>query len=150
MPGLEDYRCFIDALESSGLPYCVTGSVASGIYGEPRFTADIDFVLLLKAKDIALLRRVFPEEEYYIPPIEVLAVEAARTHRGMFNLIQHRQMVKADVFLGSADRCTFGRSNIAAGRLTQAASFGWPRRNMWSYGSSNRFVQSPRTNISAT
>lgn len=103
MPALEDYRCFVEALESSGLPYCVTGSVAAGIYGEPRFTADIDFVLLLRVRDIAHFRTVFPEEEYYIPPIEVLAFEAARTHRGMFNLIHHRLLVKADVFLGSRD-----------------------------------------------
>src|SRR3977135_2918061 len=35
---------FLEPLERLGLPYCVTGSVAASVYGEPRLTADIDVV----------------------------------------------------------------------------------------------------------
>ena len=38
---------FLEPLEALGLPYCITGSVAASVYGEPRLTADIDVVLLL-------------------------------------------------------------------------------------------------------
>ena len=44
---------FLQPLESLGLPYCITGSVAASVYGEPRLTADIDVVLLLRMSDIA-------------------------------------------------------------------------------------------------
>ena len=64
MPAPTDFSVFVAALETSGLPYCVTGSVASGIYGEPRLTVDIDFVLLLRVADIGKLRAVFPDEHY--------------------------------------------------------------------------------------
>jgi ABC-type microcin C transport system permease subunit YejB len=36
---------FIRPLIATGLPYAVTGSVASMAYGEPRLTNDIDLVL---------------------------------------------------------------------------------------------------------
>ena len=79
MPAPNPLRPFIDPLERLGLPYCVTGSVAAGIYGEPRLTADIDVVLLLQAQDIANLCAVFPEEIYYVPPGETLLAETQRS-----------------------------------------------------------------------
>jgi hypothetical protein len=103
MPELEDFRCFLRPLEASGLPYCVTGSVAAGVYGEPRMTADIDVVLLLRIADLALFRSIFPEDDFYMPPIEVLAMETNRAHRGMFNLIQQARLVKADIFVAARD-----------------------------------------------
>jgi hypothetical protein len=36
--GIDLYAVFLGPLESLGLDYFVTGSVASGAYGEPRFT----------------------------------------------------------------------------------------------------------------
>ena len=40
---------FVAPLESAGITYMITGSVASSIYGEPRNTFDIDLVVLLQA-----------------------------------------------------------------------------------------------------
>jgi len=54
---------FLVPLERLDLPYCVTGSVAASIYGEPRLTADIDVVILLRAADIAALKQAFPESD---------------------------------------------------------------------------------------
>ena len=68
MPALNPLAPFLEPLERLGLPYCVTGSVAASVYGEPRLTADIDVVLLLKTGDLARLLTAFPEAEYYVPP----------------------------------------------------------------------------------
>jgi hypothetical protein len=73
------------------------------VYGEPRLTADIDVVLLLGAKDIGALRRVFADDEYYVPPDETLRLETGRATRGMFNLIHHATQFKADIYLAAAD-----------------------------------------------
>ena len=56
MPAPSPLAPFLEPLERLGLPYCVTGSVAASVYGEPRLTADVDIVLVLAAKDIAALR----------------------------------------------------------------------------------------------
>jgi hypothetical protein len=103
MPAPADFSVFFTALEASGLPWCVTGSVASGIYGEPRMTVDIDFVLLVRAADIPKLRAAFPEDHFSIPSTETLHGEIARADAGMFNLIHHDGMLKADIFVAKDD-----------------------------------------------
>ena len=65
----------------------VNGAVASIIYGEPRLTHDIDLVLELSDEDAEELVEVFPLEEFYCPPIEILRLEIKRPQRGHFNLI---------------------------------------------------------------
>lgn len=99
MPAPSPLAPFLDPLERLGLRYCITGSVAASVYGEPRLTADIDVVLLLGAGDIAALRAAFPETAYYVPPDETLRLQLARSSRGMFNLIHHASQFKADVYL---------------------------------------------------
>lgn len=64
MPAPEPFAPFLEPLERLGLPYCITGSVAASVYGEPRLTADIDVVLLLGPRDIPGLRAAFPESAY--------------------------------------------------------------------------------------
>lgn len=103
MRPIDPYRNFLRRLESLGLPYCITGSIAAGVYGEARLTKDIDFVLLLRAADIPRLRECFPDDQFYIPPTETLIVEVLRTHRGMFNLIDHDGIARADVFIANRD-----------------------------------------------
>lgn len=39
---------FVAPLEDLEVPYMITGAVASVIYGDPRFTRDIDIVLELR------------------------------------------------------------------------------------------------------
>lgn len=103
MPAPSPLAPFLEPLERLGLPYCVTGSVAASVYGEPRLTADIDIVLLLKIGDIAALRSAFPDAGYYVPPDETLRLELARDSRGMFNLIHHSSQFKADIYLAGHD-----------------------------------------------
>jgi hypothetical protein len=94
---------FVGPLELLGMPYCITGSVAASVYGEPRLTADIDVVLLLSAQDITRLRMAFPEDQYYVPPEETMREQARRPSRGMFNLIHHASQFKADIYLAGDD-----------------------------------------------
>lgn len=103
MPAPEPLAPFLEPLERLGLPYCVTGSVAASVYGEPRLTADIDVVLLLKISEIAAFRSAFPDSAYYVPPDETLQLELARASRGMFNLIHHASQFKADIYLAGQD-----------------------------------------------
>jgi hypothetical protein len=103
MPAPSPLAPFLEPLERLGLPYCITGSVAASVYGEPRLTADIDIVLLLKADNLAALRAAFPETDYYLPPDETLRPELARSSRGMFNIIHHPTQFKADIYLAARD-----------------------------------------------
>jgi hypothetical protein len=94
---------FIGPLERLGAPYCVTGSVASSVYGQPRLTADIDVVMLLDLRSIPALLRVFPAHEYYVPPEEMLRDQLDGGARRMFNLIHHASQFKADIYVAGAD-----------------------------------------------
>ncbi|HTO86137.1 MAG TPA: hypothetical protein VMR54_01235 [Thermoanaerobaculia bacterium] len=81
----------------------VTGSVAAIVYGEPRLTHDVDLVAVLDPERIARLSEAFPPAEFYCPPIEEIALEAAREGRGHFNLIHHATGFKADVYIAGRD-----------------------------------------------
>src|SRR6185295_9277694 len=93
------FLIFATRLEATGIPYMITGSVAATLYGEPRLTNDIDIVALILDTHLATIASVFPPHEFYLPPEEVLRVEAARTHRGHFNIIHHTSGYKADVYI---------------------------------------------------
>ena len=101
MPAPSPFRAFLEPLEALGFPYCVTGSVAASVYGEPRLTADIDVVLLIGQEDLGALRAAFPESAYYVPPDEDILAAVGRG--GMFNLVHHASQFKADLYLAGGD-----------------------------------------------
>lgn len=90
---------FTRPLEDAGLVYMVTGSVAGIVYGEPRMTHDVGIVLSLARDQVDEVRRCFPDDDFYTPPAEVIAVERARASRGHFNVIHHDSGFKADMYL---------------------------------------------------
>jgi hypothetical protein len=90
---------FVAPLEKAGIQYMITGSIASSIYGEPRNTLDIDLVVLLEKHHIALLPTLFFENNFYLPPSEVIAIESRREAHGHFNIIHHQTGLKADIYL---------------------------------------------------
>lgn len=104
MPAPSPLAPFVEPLERIGTPYCITGSVAASVYGEPRLTAGIDVVILLRSEDLTALRDAFPESLYYVPPDETLRLQLARVARGMFNLIHHATQFEADLYIAGADR----------------------------------------------
>jgi hypothetical protein len=92
------FQIFISRFNKMNINYMVTGSVASMIYGEPRFTHDIDLIIEIDIKDIKKIFETFPENEFYCPPEEVIVIELKRPSRGHFNLIHHETGFKADVY----------------------------------------------------
>jgi len=97
------FHVFTERLRSAGIDYMVTGSVAVMVYGEPRFTHDIDLVIELKRKDVPSLKAAFTEEEFYTPPVEVITVEILRSARGHFNVIHYPSGFKADFYPAGQD-----------------------------------------------
>jgi hypothetical protein len=94
---------FVQPLERLRLPYMVTGSIASTIYGEPRLTLDLDVVVELSPERTDPFLEAFPAADFYRPPAEVVRSEASRDARGHFNLIHHETGMKADVYLAARD-----------------------------------------------
>ncbi|MBA3709686.1 MAG: hypothetical protein H0W83_12800 [Planctomycetes bacterium] len=95
---------FVQPLNRLRIAYLVTGGVAAVIYGEPRLTRDIDLVLDLRVGDAPRLAGAWPTENFYVPPVEVMAEEAARPALGHFNIMHHETSFRADVYcLGSED-----------------------------------------------
>ncbi len=103
MPEANLFLMFTQRLNTLGVAYMVSGSVAVIIYGEPRLTHGVNLIVVLDREHIARLPEVFPPAEFYCPPAEVIAVEVAREQRGHFNIIHHETGFKADVYLSGRD-----------------------------------------------
>lgn len=89
-------RLLGERLDRIGCAWFVTGSVASTVFGEPRFTNDVDLVARIDERQAALLAESFTGDEWYVS--REAAVEAAR-RRGMFNVIHVSSGLKADVIV---------------------------------------------------
>jgi hypothetical protein len=59
---LQTFKC---ALDATGVPYMVTGSLASSTFGEPRASEDIDIVIAPTVQQLVELMRHFPSDQYY-------------------------------------------------------------------------------------
>jgi hypothetical protein len=97
------FTIFLVPINRLPIRYMVTGSTASAIYGEPRFTHDMDLVIEMANKDINTFRAAFPVPMFYCPPEDVVRHELSRETRGHFNIIQMESGLKADVYLAGKD-----------------------------------------------
>ena len=84
-----------DVLEKHDIPYFVGGSAASSVYGPPRTTQDVDFIVDLTPESLPRLSKSF-ETEFHID--EQAAMEAVLS-RDMFNVIHKETMYKADMHI---------------------------------------------------
>jgi len=89
---------FVMPFERSGIPYLISGSVATAIFGEPRNTLDIDLAVFPAPAQLPLFAALFPASDFYLPPAEVIAIECRRLVRGHFNIIHHASGFKADIY----------------------------------------------------
>lgn len=87
------------AFDAAGVAYMVTGGVATMVWGETRFTADIDLVADLYAEQVSRLHEGFPDADYYFDE-QMIAEKLAV--RGQFNIIHPASGVKIDVSLTQA------------------------------------------------
>jgi hypothetical protein len=94
---------FVRPLNQLRIPYLVTGGVASVVYGEPRLTRDIDLVIGLHPGDASRFAGAWAGDEFYVPPVEVIAEESGRTAHGHFNVIHHHTAMRADIYLPGDD-----------------------------------------------
>jgi len=92
------FLLFVRPLNRADIRYVIGGSVAAIFYGEPRFTRDVDMIVFLNESAIRQLLEIFPAGEFYLPPPEVIAAEAAREQRGQFNIIHLDSTFKADIY----------------------------------------------------
>ncbi len=88
-------------LERLRVPYVVVGSLASSLYGAPRSTDDVDFL-------VALLPDAVPPLVTALTPAYYVSAEAAReaataAHGGAFNAIHLESAVKVDLFVAGDD-----------------------------------------------
>ena len=86
-----------------GLPYMITGGAAAIVYGQPRLTNDLDLVVAMRPADAQRVADALAAEDTYVPPYEVLEVEAARSVHGHFNVIHGPTSLRADVYLAGED-----------------------------------------------
>ena len=103
------FAAVIEALERSAIPYALTGSLASIVWGRPRATYDADFVIALRAADVDRLLAVFPVGEWYLDREKPL--EAVRD-QGECNAIHMASATKIDFWLKNdrpADALRFAR-----------------------------------------
>jgi len=89
-------RLVIQALEIVGIPYMITGSQASGYYGEPRFTRDVDIVADIDREQGEDFIKYFPSNEFYC---DREMIEAEINRRGQFNIIHSASGMKIDIIL---------------------------------------------------
>lgn len=89
-------RYAIEALQARGVAYMLVGSMASGMYGEPRSTLDIDIVIDLRPEDVDWLCSSFPTPDFYMSRESVVA---AIQRRKQFNVIHPASGNKIDFML---------------------------------------------------
>jgi hypothetical protein len=80
-------------LDKEGIPYAITGSVASSVFGEPFVSEDVDLVLHATPKEAGAIARQFPPR-FYAP--EDMLVEAAQKQT-LANAIDNRTGLKVDL-----------------------------------------------------
>lgn len=109
-------RRVVETLERLGLPFLVTGSVASIFYGEPRFTNDIDIVADISTEHIPGFLEAFPPDDFYLAEE---SVRHAVAKRSQFNVIHPRSGLKVDIMIPVGD--DFDASRFSRGRQVRVA-----------------------------
>jgi len=97
----EVLRYAVEVLERLQIQYMVVGSFASGAYGDPRFTQDIDIVVNLKPTQVGPLCAAFSSDQFYLS-IEA-AMQASRNPGSQFNVIHPESGNKIDFMIARTD-----------------------------------------------
>ncbi len=106
-------------LDRAGIPYMVTGSIASTLHGVPRLTLDLDVVIDPTPETLRRFLDALPSDKYYVDHKE--AQEALR-RRDQFNVVEPATGWKIDLIIRK-DR-PFSREEF--GRRRQADISGVP------------------------
>jgi predicted nucleotidyltransferase len=96
MDQIDFLRYTIEVLERLEISYALVGSFGSSIFGEPRFTRDIDILIDLPETKVSPFCSAFPPSEFYLS--ETAVRESVRFRR-QFNLLHPGSGNKADFIL---------------------------------------------------
>lgn len=89
-------RLTVKSLTDLGIPYMITGSLASAFYGEPRSTQDLDVVVNAKATQLQALGARLRDRGLYRDPN---AIREPAELNGLFNAIDPATGWKVDFIL---------------------------------------------------
>ena len=92
-PFVELIRIAVEALDRVGIPYAITGSVASSVHGEPITTYDVDIVVRMTPVQARQLDAELPQR-FYRSAERLLDVA---TKGGLANLIDVDTGLKVDL-----------------------------------------------------
>lgn len=81
-----------ERLESAGIAYMVTGSMALSVYAEPRMTRDVDLVIELAPSQADVFGELFRADFL----LDQDRVQESIRRGGMFNMIHTTSVVKVD------------------------------------------------------
>lgn len=90
------------------IPYYVSGSVASSLQGEVRFTEDLDLAIEINPAQVLLLIEAL-SQDFYIS--EVAVNEAIQGLTSSFNVIHLQTVEKADIFISGKDEFSVSKMN---------------------------------------
>lgn len=94
LPGL--LGLVVGALDSAGVPYMITGSIASSVHGAPRATRDLDIVIDPEVASLAALVDGLQTAGLYV---DAEAATAALRDRTQFNAIDGISGWKTDLLI---------------------------------------------------
>lgn len=96
---LEFIKLIASRLDSAGIRYMLTGSMAMAIYSVPRMTRDIDLVVEINPSDVDIIVGLFSNDCY----IDRESVRKAVETHSIFNIIHTTWVVKADFIIKKND-----------------------------------------------
>jgi hypothetical protein len=97
----------VAVLATRRIGFHITGGLASSFYGEPRFTQDIDIVIVI-SQGPALAELMIELEQKFL--LDRIAVEDAVRRQGLFQALHEETMIKVDFHVGEAVPGELGRS----------------------------------------
>jgi hypothetical protein len=89
---LDVLKIVIKRLESAGIQYMVSGSIAANFYTAPRMTRDVDIIIEVGEMDAQKIFSLFSGDFY----IDLESVKDAIRHKQMFNIIHNEAIIKVD------------------------------------------------------
>ena len=92
---LEFIKLIVSRLDSAGIAYMITGSMAMAFYSVPRMTRDVDLVVEVALSDTDKLVDLFSPDCY----IEPESVRQSIVAGSMFNIIHREWAIKADFII---------------------------------------------------
>jgi len=92
---IEFVKQIAERLDSAGIPYMITGSIAMAVYAVPRMTRDIDIVIECGINDALRISRLFETDCY----VDENSIKNAIETQSMFNIIHNEWIIKADFII---------------------------------------------------